>query len=281
MESAEILVEHPLTTKQKECLSTLCLLPRTWISRSISVEYALRGTQMYDQFSQAIKVIKKMEKKHSHPLLTRLKEMLLDSIKDNKSTYEDLKKAHRFLGQLSDILYGEKQKIPKQKQLVRPSEQHRKKHTALEIEQKIDQLIEEFKQNNKKRSTLCRKIIRNFETTYKNWKPNIFTCYEHDFIPNDNNSLESNHNKVKRAIRKTTGNKSTAQALLIYGEEFILCQPFFDKQPQDFLSALSEVDFQAVSKKQKQLRVQQKKRGLKTKLVNQTKKALETIYSDW
>ena len=236
---------------------------------------------MYEQFSCAIKTIKKMEKKHNHPLLSRLKQMLEDSIKAHKSTYQDLKQAHDFLGQLTDILYGKKQKIPKQKQLVRLSEQNRKNHTAEEIEQKIDQLIADFKQNNKKRSTLCRKIIRNFETVYKNWKPNIFTCYEHDFIPNDNNELETNHNKVKRALRKITGNKSTAKALLIYGEEFVLSQSFFDKPPEDFHFALSEVDFEAVSEKQKQLREKQKKRGLKTKAVNQTKKVLKNVYDDW
>lgn len=236
---------------------------------------------MYEQFSLAIKTIKKMEKKHSHPLLSRLKEMLVDSIKDKQSTYEDLKKANSFLGQLTDILYGEKQKIPKQKQLVRLSEQHRKQHTAVDIEQKIDHLIVDFKENNKKRSTLCREISRNFETVYKNWKPNIFTCYEHDFIPNDNNSLESNHNKIKRAIRKITGNKSTAQALLVYGEEFVLSQSFFDKSPEDFLVALSEVDFELVAKRQKQLRVEQKKRGLKTKAVNQTIIVLKKAYDNW
>jgi len=228
-------------------LSTLCLLPRTWISRSISIEYELRGVEMYEQFRLAIKTIKRMEKKQSHPLLSRLKEMLVDSIKLKKSTYEDLKKANSFLG----------------------------------IERQVDQLIVDFKEDNKKRSTLCREIILNFETVYKNWKPNIFTCYEHDFIPNDNNSLESNHNKIKRVLRKITGNKSTAQPLLVYGEEFVLAQSFFDKSPEEFLFALSEVDFELVAKKQKQLKVEQKKRGLKTKAVNQTKKLLKEAFDNW
>lgn len=232
---------------------------------------------MYEQFNQAIK----MEKKHTHPLLVRLKQMLIDSIKDKQSTYKDLKKAHGFLEQLTDILYGEKQKIPKQKQLVRLSEAHRKEYSAEEIEQNVDQLIVDFKENTKKQSTLCRKIIRNFETVYKNWKPNIFTCYEHEFIPNDNNSLESNHNKVKRAIRKTTGNKSTAHALLVYGEEFVLCQNFYDKPPEDFHLALSKVDFEKVAIRQKQLKVEQKKRGLKIRAVNQTKEVLKKAYNDW
>jgi len=262
-------------------LVTLCLLPRTWISRSISVEYGLRGVDMYEQFGLAIKMIKKMEKKQSHPLLSRLKEMFVHSIKAEKSTYEDLKKANHFLGQLTDILYGKKQKIAEQKQLIRLSEQHRKEHTAIDIERQIDQLIVDFKENNKKRSTLCREIILNFETVYKNWKPNIFTCYEYDFIPNDNNSLESNHNKVKRVLRKITGNKSTAQPLLVYGEEFVLSQSFFDKAPEAFLLALTQVDFDVVSKKQKELKVQQKKRGLRTKAVNQTKKLLEEVFNDW
>jgi len=262
-------------------LSSLCLLPRTWISRSISIEYKLRGIEMYEQFRLAIKTIKRMEKKQSHPLLSRLKEMLVDSIKLKKSTYEDLKKANSFLGQLTDILYGKKQKIAEQKQLVRLSEQHRKDYTAVQIERQVDQLIVDFKEDNKKRSTLCREIILNFETVYKNWKPNIFTCYEHDFIPNDNNSLESNHNKIKRLLRKITGNKSTAQPLLVYGEEFVLAQSFFDKSPEEFLFALSEVDFELVAKKQKQLKVEQKKRGLKTKAVNQTKKLLKEAFDNW
>lgn len=233
------------------------------------MEYELRGVEMYEQFELAIKMIKKMEKKQSHPLLNRLKEMLVDSIKTKKSTYQDLKKANWFLGQLTDILYGAKQKIAEQKQLIRLSEQHRKEHTGVQIEQQIDQLIVDFKEDNKKRSTLCREIILNFETVYKNWKPNIFTCYEHDFIPNDNNSLESNHNKIKRVLRKITGNKSTAQPLLVYGEEFVLAQSFFDKSPEEFLFALTKVDFEVVSKKQKELKIEQKKRGLKTKAVNQ------------
>ena len=58
-----MLAENPLNDQEKRILSTLCLLPRTWMSRSISVEYELRGTQMYEQFNQAIKAIKKMEKK--------------------------------------------------------------------------------------------------------------------------------------------------------------------------------------------------------------------------
>ena len=245
------------------------------------MEYELRGVEMYEQFELAIKMIKKMEKKQSHPLLNRLKEMLVDSIKTKKSTYQDLKKANWFLGQLTDILYGAKQKIAEQKQLIRLSEQHRKEHTGVQIEQQIDQLIVDFKEDNKKRSTLCREIILNFETVYKNWKPNIFTCYEHDFIPNDNNSLESNHNKIKRVLRKITGNKSTAQPLLVYGEEFVLAQSFFDKSPEEFLFALTKVDFEVVSKKQKELKIEQKKRGLKTKAVNQTEKLLKEAFDDW
>jgi len=236
---------------------------------------------MYEQFSQAIQLIEKMEKKQKHPLLSRLKEMFTQSLSPHQSTYEDLKKAHEFLGQLTDILYGEQQEVLQEKKEVRPGEAYRKNHTAEQIEKQVAELIVDFKQRNKTRSTLCRKIIRNFETTYANWKPNIFTCYENDFIPNDNNSLESNHNKVKRAIRKTTGNKSSAKALLIYGEEYVLSQSFFDKTAADFLEALSQVDFGIVAKKQNQLKKEQKKRGFKNRIVNQTKTVLNQVYNDW
>lgn len=241
----------------------------------------MRGAQMYEQFMGALKTIKKMEKKRTHPLLSRLKEMLLDSIEGRKDTYADLKKAHSFLEQLTDILYGKRQKVPNQKQKVRLSEQHRKNHRAIEIEQQVEQLIQDFKEATKKRSTLCRTFIRNFETTYENWKPNIFTCYEYDFLPNDNNALESNHNKVKRRIRKITGLKSTARSLLIYGEEFVLSQAFYDKSPEDFLEALSQVDFGIIAKKQMQLKEQQKNRGRKTRVVTQTKKMLKKVFNDW
>lgn len=251
------------------------------MSRSISVAYELRGTQMYEQFNQAIKVIGKMEEKHTHPLLVRLKQMLMTSIEQKQPVYEDLKKAHSFLGQLTDILYGKRQKIPQQKQLVRLSQKHRINHTAQQIEQQVEQLITDFKQSNKERSTLCRKFIRSFEITFHNWKANLFTCYEHPFIPNDNNELESNHNKVKRAIRKITGHKSTAQPLLVYGEEFVLCQEFYDKPLSDFYQALTEVDFNKVALRNQHLKQEQKKRGLKTKVVNKTEEVLEKAFDDW
>ena len=163
----------------------------------------------------------------------------------------------------------------------RLSKEHRASHSAKEIKQKVEQLIADFKQTNKASSTLCRKIIRNFETVYNNWEANIFTCYEYDFIPNDNNSLESNHNKVKRAIRKITGNKSTAQSLLVYGEEFILCQEFYDKPLQDFHQTLSEIDFKKVTLRNQQLKEKQKKRGLRIKIVNKTDEVLKNAYDDW
>jgi len=281
LESLEILAEHPLNNKQKEVIATLCLLPRTWISRSISVAYKLRGIQMYEQFEAAIKTIQKMEKKQPHPLLVRLKVMLISSIEGKQSTYTDLKKAHCFLGQLTDILYGKLQQIHNQIQLIRLSEVHRKESSAEQLQQQVEQLIADFQENNKRRSPLCRKISRNFETTYANWKSNIFTCYQYDFIPNDNNSLESNHNKVKRTIRKITGNKSTAHSLLVYGEEFVICQAFYDKPRDAFFSALTEVNFEQVDKRQKQLKIEQQKRGLKIKVVNQTKMILNKAYHDW
>jgi len=267
--------------KKKKSLSTLCLLPRVWMSRSISVSYELRGVEMYEQFSHAVKMIKKMEKKGTHPLLSRLKEMYQSSLVGKKKTYQDLKKAHLFLAQLTDIFYGKKQKVPKRKQYIRFSEQHRKDHTAAEIQQQVEQLIVSFKEDTKKRSTLCRTFIRNFESTYKNWKSNLFTCYEYDFLPNDNNALESNHNKVKRRLRKITGQKSTARSLLIYGEEFVLSQVFFDKSLEDFLDALSQTNFDIIETMQQQLKKQQKKRGMKIRVVNQTKKMLKKVYDDW
>ena len=281
MEVAQLKAAKELCKDAQQSLATLCLLPRAWISRSISVTYELRGVRMYEQFTQAIETIKKMEQKRVHPLLSRLKEMFLQSIQAHQSTYEDLKKAHCFLEELTDILYGKKQEIPGQKQWVRLSSKHRKEQTASQVEQNIDQLIADFKQDNKKRSTLCREFILNFETTYKNWKPNIFTCYDHDFIPNDNNDLESNHNKVKRVIRKTTGHKSTAQALKMYGEELIYCQVFFDEPPEEFLTALADVNFNKVKLRQKELKLKQQKRGLKIRVINQTEKVLEKVLNDW
>jgi len=281
LETGEIKTGKELSETAQQSLATLCLLPRTWMSRSISVTYELRGIIMYEQFRQAIETIKKMEQKRSHPLLTRLKEMFIESIQGQQSTFDDLTKAHRFLGQLTAILYGEKQEIVSQKKEMRLSAAHRKEQTTSQVEQNIDQLIADFKDNNKKRSTLCRAFILNFENTYKNWKPNIFTCYDHDFIPNDNNALESNHNKVKRVIRKTTGHKSTAKALLIYGEELIYCQAYFDKLPDDFLSALSDVDFEVVRVKQQEHQQKQRIRGARIRVVNQTKKVLKEALNDW
>jgi len=281
LESEQTQEVSSLTEQQISSLSTLCMLPRTWIPRSISVNYELRGVQMYEQFTDAVKIIKKMEKKGTHPLLSRLKEMYQNSVAGKKDTYQDLKKAHLFLEQLTDILYGKKQKHPKQNQTIRFSEQHRKDHTAAQIQQQVEQLILSFKEDTKKRSTLCRTFIKNFETVYENWKSNLFTCYEYDFLPNDNNALESNHNKVKRRIRKITGYKSTARALLIYGEELIWSQAFFDKESEDFLEALSQTDFEVVANKQQKLKEQQRKRGMKIRIINQTKEMLKKAYNDW
>jgi len=264
----EQFVQHPLTEVQREFFSYLCLVPRTWMNRSISVTYELRGMEMYEQFQQTIDTIDKMEKKHKHPLLSRLKKMLIHSISEQQSTYEDLGEAHGFLSQLTDILYGEKQKAKRKKDCIRQSEQHRQQYSASQIKQQVEQLIEEFHQNNKERSPLCRKSIRHFQTTYDNWNEHIFTCYDYDFIPNDNNALESNHSIIKRAIRKTTGRKTTGRFLLVHGEEFVLCQTFHDKSTHDFLDELAQVDFKRVAKRQQQLRVQQKKR-------------VQKIYDNW
>lgn len=275
------LTKHPLTEAQKEAIAHLCLLPRTWMSRSISVTYELRGIQMYEQFQQALDMIKVMEKKHKHPLLSRLKKMFSDSVSTRRSTYEDLQKAHDFVGQLTDILYGEKQKSKRQKECIRKSEEHRQQYTVSQIKQQVEQLIDDFEQNNKERSPLCRKFIRHFQTTYENWNEHIFTCYEYDFIPNDNNALESYHNVVKRAIRKTTGHKRTSRFLLVHGEDFILSQAFHDKSTDDFLHELARVDFECVTKRQQQLKAQQKKRGLKIIAVKHTEKLLQKAYDNW
>jgi hypothetical protein len=54
----------------------------------------------------------------------------------------------------------------------------------------------------------------------------------------------------------------------LYGEDLVYCQPFFDKSPEDFLSALAEVNFDKVNEKQKNLKIEQQKRGLKMRIVS-------------
>ena len=63
LETEVIAENNNLSAKEQSCLKSLCLLPRTWISRSISVSYELRGVAMYKQFKQAISSIEKMEQK--------------------------------------------------------------------------------------------------------------------------------------------------------------------------------------------------------------------------
>ena len=165
MESVSTQADCDLSSVQQECIATLCLLPRTWISRSMSATYELRGVAIYEQFTQAIETIKKMDKKQPHALLSRLKEMLENSLEDWESTYSDLKKAQSFLGQLTDNLYGEKHKDPITKQKLRQSVEYRKTHRHTQIKQQLEQLIVNFKNENKTVSTLCRKFIQHFEST--------------------------------------------------------------------------------------------------------------------
>lgn len=244
-------------------------------------DYELRALSMYEQFIEALATIKKMEKIKPHPILKRLRIMFEKSIEGCASLYRDTKVAAEVLTQLTDLLYGKRTKDKETKAITRSSVLYRQQNKASFVKDAIENLIDIYKEKTKHSSTLCRQINHHFENSFNLWKQHIFTCYEYPFIPNDNNALEANHNILKRAIRKITGRKSTRQALLIYGEELLFCHTFFDKPVDDFFSAITNVNFESVLIRNKQLKEQQYIRGKKRYLLKRNNNVLKTVICKW
>ena len=236
---------------------------------------------MYEQFSSAIETIEKMQQIQPHPLLKRLAKLLAGSLEAWHGAYPDLKIGQRFLEQLAGCLYGPKQQMPEDKKPLRHAKDYREKHTAAEVKQKAEQLLAEFQNQHKAVSPLARSFVRHFNNTYDNWKANLFTCYDYGFIPNDNNALEASHNQLKRAIRRATGHKSSAKPLVAQGEQLIFCKPYFSQQPQQFLNALQQVDFNKVNRRRKKLLDKQRQRGRQIRIIYHTEKALGEALNEW
>ena len=59
------------------------------------------------------------------------------------------------------------------------------------------------------------------------------------------------------------------------------CQAFFDKPPQDFLAALSTVNFEVVKKRQQEISQKTQQRGQKMRVIHQTGKVLDYLLNNW
>ncbi|MCB0594487.1 MAG: hypothetical protein KDD28_10380, partial [Phaeodactylibacter sp.] len=75
--------------------------------------------------------------------------------------------------------------------------------------------------------------------------------------------------------------KSSAKPLVVQGEQLIFCKPYFSQQPQQFLNALQQVDFDKANQTRKQLLDKQRQRGRQIRIIYHTDKALGNALNEW
>jgi len=241
--------EKELTLRQKEQLDRLCSLLRNWLNIS-----------------------------KDHEVLRQLDKQLNNSLADLRIDYEALQQGQVILGQLADLLYG-----AKNEKGIRLTQEHKEKSSPKKVKKQVTTLLQKSHKKYKQHSPKMREYLRHFQTTYDNWKENLFTCYEHPYLPNDNNRLELSHSQMKKQYRRITGQKSTAKYLKIHGEQaaFLLSYAYANNSEQDLIDIITSIDQQQLKEQKKEQLLKSQQRGSNYTTKARLDKTLHNIKELW
>ena len=263
---------------QKDCLMNICGMIRSWQSRSLAHKHRLKGVELYEAMLNIKDTVTALQAKQDHSILQQLHRCLSDSVAGLQTDYEALKHGQTILTKLGDLLYGEQDEKGN-----RDTQTHKEKYSSTQIKRKVEALLRQSQAKYKTHSSPMRGYLRHFKLTYQNWKQYLFTCYDHPQIPNDNNTLELSHSRVKRQHRRITGQRNTARYLKIHGQQAIHTLEYATTGASQnvFKEVLQRTDYTQLKKQKKQQRQKSKQRGSLLPTPKALKKLKDKVIAVW
>lgn len=244
----------------------------------MSHKHRFKGVELYETMSQIKDLISALRVVKDQEVLEQLENSLTNSLAGLQTTYEALKRGQIILAQLSDLLYG-----AKDKKGVRPTQDYKDKTDSQKIRQQVEDLLEQAHQKHKKHSTEMRGYLRHFQNTYQNWNTYLFTCYDYPKIPNDNNRLELSHSQMKKQYRRITGQKCTAKYLKIHGEQaaYMLAYSYANNSQEELINLFRQTNPKLMKDQKRQQLLKSQARGLNFATKSRLDKTLQEIKELW
>lgn len=251
---------------------------RNWLTSSLSHKHRFKGLEVYESLNDIKESIAILRKNKDHKILQKLEDKLGACFSNLQTRYEALKQGKQILDQLTDLLYGVKDDKGN-----RETEIYKKSKDSKKVQEEVEHLLAESHESYKKHSTEMRGYLRHFQKSYQDWKANLFTCYDHPEIPNDNNRLELSHSQMKKQYRRITGQKSTAKYLINHGEQaaFILDYTSNNSTQEDLIELLKLTDSLEIKKQKRREKLKSQERGRNTANRKTLTKTLAKIEQEW
>lgn len=267
-----------LTFVEKQQLQTLCSTIRTWLNRSMSHKHRFKGVELYESIEQINQLLPLLQEKKDHEVLQLLHKQLSSSLADLRIDYEALQIGQTILAQITDLLYG-----AKNEKGIRFTQEHKEQSRVEQLQQDLNALLQDSHEKYKTHSTQMRGYLKHFQDTYDRWKKNLFTCYDHPYLPNDNNRLELSHSQMKKQYRRITGQKSTAKYLKIHGEQaaFLVEYAYANNSEKELIAIINSIDQQELKIQKQQQIAKSQYRARNTPTKSRLHKTLCNIKELW
>lgn len=269
------MIEKEEDLQKREVLKSLVQIPRLWLQQNLSHSFKLPGIILYNGLQETIDTIVSLRDKSDHDILQNLETILKNSIKDVIYIANDISQAQVWIGNINDILFGKADM-----QGNRNTDEYKKKITSKKVETQLSRYILSLVKEKEQYSLFLQEMIQHFRLTLNNWKKYLFTCYDHNFLPNTNLDLEVSHSRLKRSHRRMTGLKNSHQFILIHGEHFSFCFDY-NYSYDSLLSILQSADYEKIKEKSKNELAKSKQRGKNRLTLKNLPERLKTISDMW
>ena len=244
----------------------------------MSDKHRLKGIELYESMNQIKQNVSQMREHKDHEVLKDLELGLTNSTKDLQIEYEALKQGQGVLGDLTDLLYGQKDEKGN-----RPTQAYKEQTNSESVQKKVEIFLNQSYEQYKSHSTEMENYLCHFNHTHQGWASNLYTCYDFPQIPNDNNGLELSHSQMKKQRRRVTGQKSTAKYLRIHGEQaaYSLAYSQCNNSPQELAELLRSTDYEELQKQKKRQQLKSNSRGKNMATKKKLDKTLKKTTESW
>ena len=275
LRSIERKIENEQNLEEKDVLKSITNLVRLWIRNSNSHSFKLMGLKLFQDVQETVDTLIVMRETKEHPILREIETLLTNSIKDYSTVCGDLQKAQNWIFEINDILLG---KIDNKKK--RNFELHRATVTSKQVQEKLFDYILTLNKEKQKYSEFLQIILKHLRTTYNSWEKYLFTCYDHDALPNTNLELELSHSRTKKSHRRITGKKNSNRFFMLHGIQLSFCFDL-DYSHEDLVKVLQIIDYASVKKIMQEEKSKSQNRGEQMKTKKNVHHRLEQALFDW
>ena len=253
---------------------------RSWIRRSNSHPFKLRGVKLLSDVQEGIDTIANMREARDCPVLKKLENLLNESISEYTSLSTDLNKAQDWIFTINDILLGKVKKKGRRGKRDRNTEKYKQSVSSSQVEEKLQSFILNLDKNKEKHSKFLQEVTNHFRKTYNNWKKYLFTCYDQRQLPNTNLELELSHSKLKKAHRRITGKKNSHHFLSLHGVVFSYCFNLEDSK-EELIKILQRTPRKKFEERKRKEREKSRQRGEEMKTQRDVHYTLKKVHNDW